>query len=167
MRDYLITQKSIQKKHHDRIHNTRYLPELHAGEPVLFLIPADANSYIEGYHYRTIHFTSQLHDRSYKAAYIAETDITSTPYTQTQHPFQRPSTHQGNAQFQGHQNNKIPSFQDLTVRKVAPLQDHLQEHHHKPPVLLKKTQLNSLIKAACLPYSTKPLQAAIQQPITL
>ena len=46
--DYLITQKSVQKKHHNHRHSTKDLPELHAGQTVLFLSPADANSYIGG-----------------------------------------------------------------------------------------------------------------------
>ena len=48
VRDYLITQKSVQKKHHNRRHNTRDLPELHPGQLVLFSSPADVTSYIKG-----------------------------------------------------------------------------------------------------------------------
>ena len=33
---YLITQKSVQKMHHDRRYNTRDLPKLHPGQLVLF-----------------------------------------------------------------------------------------------------------------------------------
>ena len=47
VRDCLITQKSVQMKHHNE---TQYqdLPELHPGQPVLFLSPAAVNLYIEG-----------------------------------------------------------------------------------------------------------------------
>ena len=38
----------MQKKNHDRRHNAKDLPELHPGQPVLFLSPADVNAYIEG-----------------------------------------------------------------------------------------------------------------------
>ena len=38
----------MQKKHYDKRHNVRDLPELHPGQEVLFLSPADTNSYIEG-----------------------------------------------------------------------------------------------------------------------
>ena len=47
VRDYLITQKSVQKKNHDKRHNARDLPELHPGQPFVFLSPADVNSNIE------------------------------------------------------------------------------------------------------------------------
>ena len=47
VRDYLITQKLVQKKNHDKRHNARDLPDLHPGQPVLFLSPADVNLYIE------------------------------------------------------------------------------------------------------------------------
>ena len=38
----------MQKKHYDKRHNIRDLPELHPGQAVLFLSPADTNIYIEG-----------------------------------------------------------------------------------------------------------------------
>ena len=48
VRNYLIAQKSTQKRYYDERHNVRDLPELHAGQAVLFLSPADTNIYIEG-----------------------------------------------------------------------------------------------------------------------
>ena len=48
VRDYLIVQKSTQKRHYNKRHNIRDLPELHPGQAVLFLSPADTNIYIEG-----------------------------------------------------------------------------------------------------------------------
>ena len=48
VRNYLIAQKSIQKRHYDEKHNVRDLPELHPGQAVLFLSPAETNIYIEG-----------------------------------------------------------------------------------------------------------------------
>ena len=41
VRNYLIPQKSTEKRHYDKRHNIRDLPELHPG-------PADTNIYIEG-----------------------------------------------------------------------------------------------------------------------
>ena len=41
-------QKSTQKRHYDKRHNVRDLPELNPGQAVLFLNPADTNIYIEG-----------------------------------------------------------------------------------------------------------------------
>ena len=41
-------QKSTQKKHYDKRHNVRDLPDLYPGQAVLFLSPADTNIYIEG-----------------------------------------------------------------------------------------------------------------------
>ena len=48
VRNYLIAQKSTQKRHYDKRHNVRDLPELYPGQAVLFLSPADTNIYIEG-----------------------------------------------------------------------------------------------------------------------
>ena len=48
VRNYLIAQKSTQKKHYDKRHNVRDLPELHPGQKVLFLSPAETNIYVEG-----------------------------------------------------------------------------------------------------------------------
>ena len=48
VRNYLIAQKSMQKKHYDKRHNVRNLPELYPGQAVLFLSPADTNIYVEG-----------------------------------------------------------------------------------------------------------------------
>ena len=48
VRNYLIVQKSIQKRHYDERHNIRDLPELHPGQAVLFLSPAETNIYVEG-----------------------------------------------------------------------------------------------------------------------
>ena len=48
VRDFLIMQTSVQKRNYDRRHNIKDLPELHPGQAVLFLSPADANIYIEG-----------------------------------------------------------------------------------------------------------------------
>ena len=48
VRNYLIVQKSTQKRHYDKRHNFRDLPELYPGQTVLFLSPADTNIYIEG-----------------------------------------------------------------------------------------------------------------------
>ena len=48
VRNYLIAQKLIQKRHYDERHNIRDLPELHPGQAVLFLSPAETNIYIEG-----------------------------------------------------------------------------------------------------------------------
>ena len=43
VRNYLIAQKSTQKRHYDKRHNIRDLPELYPGQAVL-----DTNVYIEG-----------------------------------------------------------------------------------------------------------------------
>ena len=93
--DYLITQKSVQKKHHERRHNTKDLPELHPGQPVLFLSPADVNSYTEG----TITGPSTT-----SCSYMIEAQ--GRTYCHKRHhfhpihtdttPFPRPSVHQGN-----------------------------------------------------------------------
>ena len=48
VRDHLTTQKSVQKKHYNERRNTKDIPELHPGQPVLSLSPMGANSYIEG-----------------------------------------------------------------------------------------------------------------------
>ena len=48
VRNYLIVQKSTQKRHYDKRHNVRHLPELYQGQAVLFLSPADTNIHIEG-----------------------------------------------------------------------------------------------------------------------
>ena len=48
VRNYLIAQKSTQKRHYDKRHNVRDLPDLYPGQAVLFLSPADTNIYIEG-----------------------------------------------------------------------------------------------------------------------
>ena len=46
--NYLINQKTVQKKQYDCRHNAKLLPWLHPGQLVLFLRPTYANSYIEG-----------------------------------------------------------------------------------------------------------------------
>ena len=48
VRNYLIAQKSTQKRHYDKRHNIRYLPELYPGQAALFLHPVDTNINIEG-----------------------------------------------------------------------------------------------------------------------
>ena len=48
VRNYLIAKKSSQKKHYDKRHNIRDLPELYPGQAVLFLSPAETNIYVEG-----------------------------------------------------------------------------------------------------------------------
>ena len=48
VRNYIIVQKSTQKRHYNKRHNIRDLPELYPGQAVLFLSPADTNIYIEG-----------------------------------------------------------------------------------------------------------------------
>ena len=48
LRDYLITKKSAQKHHYDKIHNARPLPDLIPKQDDLFLSPGDQTSYLEG-----------------------------------------------------------------------------------------------------------------------
>ena len=95
VRDYLITQNSAQKKHHDRRHNTRDLPESHPGQQVLFSSPADVNSYIEG----TITGTSTTpHSYMIEAqgrTYHCNRYHICPIHTDTTH-FPRPSMHQSN-----------------------------------------------------------------------
>ena len=141
-------QKSVQKKHHNRRHNTRDLPELHPGQPVLFLSPADANSYNES----TITGPSTT-----PHSYMIETQ--GRTYCQNRHhihpihtdttPFSKPSTHQSNP-FPG-PSEQDPPFQNTPVTKIAPLQNHIEEQYHKLPILLKKTLLNTHNKAAYPP----------------
>ena len=149
VRDCLISQKSVQKKYHDRRHNTKDLLELHPDQPVLFLSPKDTNWYIEGTitgpattpHSHMLEAQGRTYCHSRHNIYPIDTDTT---------PFWRPSMHQGKA-ITGPSEQQIPPFEEPPVVKIAPLQDHLQEYHHKPPILLNKTQLNSLDKAAALP----------------
>ena len=81
VRDYLITQKSLQKKNHNRRYNAKDLPELHADQSVLFLSPADVKSILRRHHYRTINHTLQLPNRSTRQNIITATDNTSDPCT--------------------------------------------------------------------------------------
>ena len=116
IRDYLLTQKSIQKKHHGKRHNTRDLPELHPGQPVLFLSLADVNLHIEG----TIMGPSTT-----PCSYMIEaTRHHICPIHTDTPPFPRPSMHQGNP-IPGPSAQQDPSFQDRPVTKIAPLKDHL------------------------------------------
>ena len=48
VRNYFIAQKSTQKRHYNKRHNVRDLPELYPGQAVLFLSPGDTNIYVEG-----------------------------------------------------------------------------------------------------------------------
>ena len=48
VRDYLIVQKSRQKRHYNKRHNIKEWPELNPGQSLLFPSPADVNIYIEG-----------------------------------------------------------------------------------------------------------------------
>ena len=148
VRYYLITQKSVHKKYHNMRHNARDFPDLHPGQPVLFLSPADINSSIEG----TITGPSTT-PCSYMIGAQGRTYCHNRHQIHPIHtdttPFPRPSVHQGNP-FQDHQNSKTLSVQNLPATKIALLQDHLQEHHHKPPICAKMTQLNSPSKATYL-----------------
>ena len=45
---YLISKKTTQKENHNRSHNVRTLPDIIAGQEVLFLSPVDPYQYIEG-----------------------------------------------------------------------------------------------------------------------
>ena len=80
VRDNLIAQKLVQKKHHDHRHNTGDLSKLHTGQPVLFLSPADANSYIEGNITGPAHNTQKLHVRSTRQSLLPQQSI-HAPHT--------------------------------------------------------------------------------------
>ena len=59
VRNYLITQKSTQKKHYDKRHNVRDLPELYPG------LKSSRHQHLHRrHHYRTIYNTLQLQHRS-------------------------------------------------------------------------------------------------------
>ena len=46
--NHLISKKHSQKKHFDKLHNTKSLSELNPSQEVLFLSPVDHSSYIPG-----------------------------------------------------------------------------------------------------------------------
>ena len=95
VRDYLITQKSVHKRNHNRIHNVKDLPELHPGQAVLFLSPADVNAYTES----TITGPSTT-PRSYIIEAQGRTYCHNRQHIRPIHidtvPIPRPSAHQGN-----------------------------------------------------------------------
>ena len=95
VRDYLIAQRSSQKRYYNKRHNIRDLPELHPGQPVLFLSPADVNTYIEG----TITGPSTT-PHSYIIEAQGRTYCNNRQHIRPIHidttPIPRPSAHQGN-----------------------------------------------------------------------
>ena len=147
-------QKSLQKRNYDRRHNVKDLPELHPGQAVLFLSPADVNAYIEG----TItgpsitphSYIIKAQDRPYhhNRKHITPINI-DTP------TIPRPSAHQGNpisgpstqhSPISGppinssHQNtpakpskpNCIPTLKCPASSSHSPATSHQVNNHQKP-----------------------------------
>ena len=104
VRNYLIAQKSTQKRHYDKRHNIKDLPELHPGQAVLFLSPADTNIYIEGTitgpsttpHSYTIEAQGRTycHNREHICLINIHNPTISRPSTHQENPISGPSTQQ-------------------------------------------------------------------------
>ena len=132
----------MQKKNHNKRHNARDLPELHPCQPVLFLSPADVNSYIEG----TITGPSTTF-HSYMIEAQGRTYCHNTP-------FPRPSVHQGNP-IPGPSEQQDPHYKTIFMNTA--------QSKKNPPIPAKKTQSNSPNKAAYLPSNAHLLQLTVQQ----
>ena len=166
----------MQKRNHNRRHNAKDLTELYPGLPVLFLSPADLNTYIEG----TITGPSNT-PHSYLIEAQCRTYCCNRQHIRPIHidttPIPRPSTHQGNPisgpsvqhspisgppSTSSHQNipvkpskpSCIPTLKCTASSSCSPTTNHQANNHQKPTSHIPTSQSKLISRPSA--YLSKP-----------
>ena len=165
VRNYLIAQKLTQKRHYDKRHNVRYLPELHPGQAVLFLSPVDTNIYIQGTvtgpsttpRSYTIEAQSRTHRRNREHIQPINIDnpTISRPSAHQENPISGPSLQQSPmsspSSNSSHQNTSaepskpshIPTPRSSASSSHSLVKKHQVNNHHKPISRIPTSKISS------------------------
>ena len=144
----------MQKRHFDKRHNVRDLPELHPGQAVLFLSPADTNIYIEGTitgpsttpHSYTIEAQGRTycHNREHICPINIDNPTISRPSAHQENPISGPSPQQSPISSPSNDNSCqnisaklskpgcIPTPRCSASPSYSPATKHQVNNSHKP-----------------------------------